>query len=173
MTAMRRISGLVQFLIGFILGVGIFFGGVSLAGYLVFNRFATKPEKPVFSEEQPKTETTEAKKTADSKEEPAATDKKDSPKATATSSPAPTPKPTPSPSPTLPPNAYEAKVIWSGSVNVRAEPSKSSNPVTSVRYQDEVVVLETEGEWSKIRVGQGGPTGWLRSGNLEKIASTN
>ena len=92
MTAMRRLSGLLQFLIGFILGVSLFVGGISLAGYFLFNRFATNPEKPVFPEEKPKTEEPVAKD-AD-KKETKETDKADAEKPKAEASPKPTPTPT-------------------------------------------------------------------------------
>ena len=170
MTAMRRVSGLIQFLVGFLLGVALFVGGLSLAGYLVFNRFAAKPEKPVFPEEQPKTEE-KAEASTETETEPEAQPSPDEePRAAATPEPTPTPTPTPSPSPTMPPNAYEARVVWSGSLNVREEPSKSSQPVTSIRYRDKVIVLENQGEWSKIQIGLEGPVGYVRSGNLEKIS---
>ena len=171
MTAMRRLSGLLQFLIGFILGVSLFVGGISLAGYFLFNRFATNPEKPVFPEEKPKTEEPVAKD-AD-KKETKETDKADAekPKAEASPKPTPTPTPTPSPEETLPPGAYNAQVVWGGGLIVRTEPNKQSGTVTSVGYRDKVIVLKNEGEWSQIKVGDSA-VGWVRSGNLEKLADS-
>jgi len=175
MTAMRRFSGLLQFLIGFILGVALFVGGISLAGYLMFNRFAANPEKPVFPEEQPKpVEPVAQGGDQDKKEETKETNKSEAkaeaekPKAEA--SPTPTPTPTPTPQATLPPGAYNAQVIWGGGLIVRSEPNKQSGTVTSVGYRDKVIVLKNEGEWSQIRVGES-TVGWVRSGNLEKSAA--
>lgn len=180
MTAMRRLSGLLQFLIGFVLGVVLFVGGVSLAGYFLFNRFATNPDKPVFPEEQPKTD--QPAKDQDTKKDVTAdksapkTDNGDKPAeekpntaASPTPSPSPSPSPTPSPEETLPPGAYQAEVIWGGGLVVRTEPNKNSGTVTSIGYRDKVVVLKTEGEWSQVKVGDDA-VGWVRSGNLQKQA---
>jgi hypothetical protein len=170
MTAMRRLSGLLQFLIGFILGVALFVGGISLAGYLMFNRFATNPEKPVFPEEKPKTDEPVAKDTDKTAQKATPeTEKSDAEKPKAEASPTPTP--TPSPEETLPPGAYNAKVVWGGGLIVRSEPNKTSETVTSVGYEDKVIVLKTEGEWSQVKV-DGGAVGWVRSGNLEKLAES-
>lgn len=152
MTNMKGLSGLLQFFVGFILGVTLFVGGISLAGYLIFNRFAANPEKPLFPEEQSQPQD-------------------DQPSPTGTASPQASPQPTPSPSPTeeLPPGAYKAKVIWNGGLNVRTEPDRESDSLATVNYNDEVVVLTTQGEWSKLRVGD--TEGWVRSGNLEKLTN--
>lgn len=169
---MRRLSGLLQFFIGFILGVALFVGGISLAGYFIFNRFATNPEKPVFPEEKPKAAEPVAKEAKDkeaAKETPKSDAKAeaDKPKAEAT----PTPTPTPTPKPTLPPGAYNAEVVWGGGLIVRSEPNKQSGTVTSIGYKDKVIVLKNEGEWSQIQVGDSA-VGWVRSGNLEKLAES-
>ncbi|AIE73679.1 MULTISPECIES: SH3 domain-containing protein [unclassified Synechocystis] len=146
---MKGLSGLLQFFIGFILGVTLFVGGISLAGYLVFNRFAANPEKPLFPEEQSQPQ--------DGQSVPEQSE-----------SPQPPPKPSPSPTDELPPGAYKAKVIWNGGLNVRTDPDRESESLTTISYNDEVVVLATQGEWSKLRV-PGGTEGWVRSGNLEKL----
>ncbi|QHV01523.1 SH3 domain-containing protein [Synechocystis sp. CACIAM 05] len=151
LTSMKGLSGLLQFFIGFILGVTLFVGGISLAGYLVFNRFAANPEKPLFPEEQSQPQD-------------------DQPSPTGTESPQASPSPSPSPSPTeeLPSGAYKAKVIWNGGLNVRTGPDRESDSLATINYNDEVVVLATQGEWSKLRLS-GGTEGWVRSGNLEKL----
>ncbi|MCT0255036.1 SH3 domain-containing protein [Synechocystis sp. CS-94] len=149
LTSMKGLSGLLQFFIGFILGVTLFVGGISLAGYLVFNRFAANPEKPLFPEEQSQPQ--------DGQSVPEQSE-----------SPQPPPKPSPSPTDELPPGAYKAKVIWNGGLNVRTDPDRESESLTTISYNDEVVVLATQGEWSKLRV-PGGTEGWVRSGNLEKL----
>lgn len=152
MTNMKGLSGLLQFFIGFILGAALFVGGISLAGYFVFNRFAAKPEKPLFPEEQPKTEVVTKEENKPTEEE----------KKTETSPP---------PEETLPAGAYKAKVVWSGGLNLRMEPDQASEPLVVLGYNDEVVVLSTQGEWSKLRVNEG-TEGWVRSGNLEKLPAS-
>lgn len=153
-TNMKGLSGLLQFFIGFILGVVLFVGGISLAGYLMFNRFAANPEKPLFPEEQPKTENVPKQEEQPSEEEKKTEEAK--------------PETTPPPEETLPAGAHKAKVVWSGGLNLRTEPDQTSSPLLVLSYNDEVVVLSTQGEWSKLRVGDG-TEGWVRSGNLEKL----
>jgi hypothetical protein len=165
---MRRLSGLLQFVIGFVLGVALFVGGISLAGYFIFNRFATNPEKPVFPEEKPKAAEPVAK---DTKDKPADAPKSDTKAEAEKPKVEATPTPTPTPKPTLPPGAYNAQVVWGGGLIVRSEPNKQSGTVTSIGYRDKVVVLKNEGEWSQIRVGDSA-VGWVRSGNLEKSAES-
>ena len=161
MTNMKGLSGLLQFFIGFILGVALFVGGISLAGYLIFNRFAANPDKPLFPEEQPKTEQVPKE---DNPPKPTEGEKKPE-------EVKPTPSPSPSPEETLPAGAYKAKVVWSGGLNVRTEPDRASDSLATLSYNDEVVVLSTQGEWSKLRVGNG-TEGWVRSGNLEKLPAS-
>jgi hypothetical protein len=48
---MKRFSGLLQFILGFFLGITILVGLTSALGYLMFSRLAATPSKPVFSEE--------------------------------------------------------------------------------------------------------------------------
>ncbi|MEY2984459.1 MAG: hypothetical protein RLZZ568_1076 [Cyanobacteriota bacterium] len=160
---MKRLSGLLQFVIGFVLGVGLFVGGISLAGYFIFNRFAVNPDKPVFPEEQPQPVEPVAQET-DPEEDASPSEAN----ADATS---PTAEATPTPQAELPPGAYNARVSWNGSLIVRSEPSKQSDTVTSIRYQDPVIVLKNEGEWSQIKVGDS-DIGWVRSGNLEKLTNS-
>jgi uncharacterized protein YgiM (DUF1202 family) len=156
MTNMKGLSGLLQFFIGFILGVALFVGGISVAGYVMFNRFAASPEKPLFPEEQPKPEVPKTDN------QPSGGEKKPEEKKPETSPPAEAP---------LPAGAYKAKVVWSGGLNVRTEADRASDSIATLNYNDEVVVLSTEGEWSKLRVGEG-TEGWVRSGNLEKLPAS-
>ena len=153
---MKKISGFLQFLIGFILGITLFAGGAALVGYVIFTRFTSPPQKPVFSEEKPKPS-------------PSLTPVTASPSPSPVDSPASSPSPAPSPEESLPPGAYKAKVIWSEGLSLRSEPSRSSERAGGVAYNDEVVVLEksADGEWVKIRAG--GQEGWVRQANLEKV----
>ena len=61
---MKRFSGLLQFILGFFLGITILVGLTSALGYLMFSRLAATPNKPVFSEEnksKPKATTSDKK----------------------------------------------------------------------------------------------------------------
>ncbi|MEG3438433.1 SH3 domain-containing protein [Pannus brasiliensis CCIBt3594] len=58
---MKRLSGLLQFLVGFVLGVSILVGGAAAVAYMFFSRLNSEPPKPVFTEEKKTEEKTEAK----------------------------------------------------------------------------------------------------------------
>ena len=174
---MKRISGLLQFILGFFLGIAILVGLTSALGYLMFSRLAATPNKPVFPEEnksKPKVTTPDKKAPDKSASKPEASP---SPKAT-TESPKPSPSPevSPSPSPSpkaeedLPKGAYKAKVTWSGGLSLRSNPSKDSERVSGVDYDQDLIVLETsaDGAWAKVRSANGGQKGWVKVGNFKK-----
>jgi hypothetical protein len=172
---MKRFSGLLQFILGFFLGITILVGLTSALGYLMFSRLAATPSKPVFPEEnksKPKATTPDKKAPDKSATKPEASP---STKAT-TESPKPSPKPSPSPSPSpkaeeeLPKGAYKAKVTWSGGLSLRSNPSKDSERVSGVDYDQDLIVLETsaDGVWAKVRSANGGQEGWVKVGNFKK-----
>jgi len=168
---MKRFSGLLQFILGFFLGITILIGLTSALGYLMFSRLAATPNKPVFSEEnksKPKATTADKKASEKSATKPEASP---SPKAT-TASPSPEVSPSPSPEAKedLPQGAYKAKVTWSGGLSLRSNPSKDSERVSGVDYDDELIVLETsaDGVWAKVRSANGGQEGWVKVGNFKK-----
>ncbi|MFM7438887.1 MAG: SH3 domain-containing protein [Snowella sp.] len=170
---MKRFSGLLQFILGFFLGITILVGLTSALGYLMFSRLAATPNKPVFSEENKSKikATTPDKKASD--KSAAKPEVSPSPKA-ATESPSPEVSPSPSPSPEakedLPPGAYKAKVTWSGGLSLRSNPSKDSERVSGVDYDQELIILETsaDGVWAKVRSVDGGQEGWVKVGNFKK-----
>ncbi len=178
---MKRFSGLLQFILGFFLGIFALLGATSLIGYLMFSRLAANPPKPTFPEENkpavkatPKVDKTAEK--PESQTKPEATSSPES-KAEAKPSPTPTatPSPTPSPSPQakeeeLPKGAYKAKVIWSGGLSLRSNPNTDSERVGGVGYDANLIVLETsaDGTWAKVRSPESGQEGWVKAGNLKK-----
>jgi hypothetical protein len=168
---MKRFSGLLQFILGFFLGIIILVGLTSALGYLMFSRLAATPNKPVFSEEnksKPKATTPDKKASEKSATKPEVSP---SPKAT-TASPSLEVSPSPSPEAKedLPQGAYRAKVTWSGGLSLRSNPSKDSERVSGVDYDDELIVLETsaDGVWAKVRSENGGQEGWVKVGNFKK-----
>jgi hypothetical protein len=168
---MKRFSGLLQFILGFFLGITILVGLTSALGYLMFSRLAATPSKPVFPEEnksKPKATTPDKKASEKSATKPEASP---SPKVT-TASPSPEVSPSPSPEAKedLPQGAYKAKVTWSGGLSLRSNPSKDSERVSGVDYDDELIVLETsaDGAWARVRSPNGGQEGWVKVGNFKK-----
>ncbi len=71
---MKRLSGLLQFMLGFVMGVAILVGGATAVAYMLLSGMNSNPPKPVFTEEK-KEETKEekaAKPQAEVKESPTA-----------------------------------------------------------------------------------------------------
>jgi len=59
---MKRLSGLLQFMLGFVMGVAILVGGATAVAYMLLSGMNSNPPKPVFTEE--KKEETKEEKTA-------------------------------------------------------------------------------------------------------------
>lgn len=166
---MKRFSGLLQFILGFFLGITILVGLTSAFGYLVFSRLAATPAKPTFPEEnksKPKVTTPDKKAPTKSATKPEVSP---SPKTT-TESPKPSPSPSPKAEEDLPKGAYKAKVTWSGGLSLRSNPSKDSERVSGVDYDQDLIVLEitADGAWAKVRSANGGQEGWVKVGNFKK-----
>ena len=146
---MNRSSRILQLILGFLLGVAMVVGALGAFGYFLWTRFTIMPSKPIFAEE------------IKSKKPPRKVVKKPKP------SPSPSLSPSPSPTPEeLPKGAYKSRVIWSEGLSLRSGPSRGNERVGGVGYNEEVIVLEEDGEWVKIRSGQGGAEGWVKSANL-------
>jgi hypothetical protein len=104
---MKQIIGLIQFILGFVIGVLILAGGTAGAGYYFLSRIGATPPKPTFNEETATIpETSETENTQTEEETPAPT-----PTPTATPTPTPTATPTPThPTPQhLPPHLPPTK----------------------------------------------------------------
>jgi hypothetical protein len=158
-----KIFNLLQFIIGFILGVTLLALGAAGASYLVVAKMTSNPPKPVFAEE-------EEKKT---QAVPVKLSQPPTPK-----QPKEEKKPTPQPSTEekeekekLPAGAYKARVTWSDGLSLRAEPSKSASRVGGVEYNRELIVLESsrDGQWQKIKISTTGQEAWVKAGNVAKI----
>lgn len=144
------ISGFFQFVLGFILGVGILSGSAAGVAYMLFSRMTVTPDRPVFPEEekvvakatdQPAIEATEAEKTVF-----------DRTKAVES-------------------NYYRARIIWPQGLVLRAGPGGQSGRIGGLAFNSEVIVLEysQDNEWQKVRIPQTNQIGWIKSGNIEKI----
>lgn len=163
---MKQIITLIQFILGFIIGVLILAGGTAGAGYYFLSRMASAPPKPTFNEEKAPSSETETKENKE-------TTPKATPKATAT----PTPKPTPTPTTTpekekeeekLPQGAYKARVSWNSGLVIRSSPTMDGSRAGGVYYNDQIVILEEKDGWQKIRTSSG-VEGWVKSGNTAKV----
>jgi len=159
---MKRLSGLLQFMLGFVMGVAILVGGATAVAYMLLSGMNSNPPKPVFTEEK-KEETKEekaAKPQAEVKESP-------------TAAPAPKASPKPSPEETkreTKSEGYQARVTWQSGLSLRSEPTSESTRLGGLDYNTKVSVVGTssDGQWQRIRLSDG-REGWIKAGNISRV----
>ncbi|WP_375328758.1 SH3 domain-containing protein [Microcystis sp. BLCC-F210] len=159
---MKRLSGLLQFMVGFVLGVAILVGGATAVAYMLLSGMNSNPPKPVFTEEK-KEETKEekaAKPQAEVKESPTA---------------APAPKVAPKPSPEArkketTSEGYQARVTWQSGLSLRSQPTTESTRLGGLDYNTKVSVVGTssDGQWHRVRLSDG-REGWIKAGNISRV----
>ena len=159
---MKRLSGLLQFMVGFVMGVAILVGGATAVAYMLLSGMNSNPPKPVFTEEK-KEETKEekaAKPQAEVKESP-------------TAAPAPKASPKPSPEETkreTKSEGYQARVTWQSGLSLRSEPTSESTRLGGLDYNTKVSVVGTssDGQWHRVRLSDG-REGWIKAGNISRV----
>jgi len=159
---MKRLSGLLQFMLGFVMGVAILVGGATAVAYMLLSGMNSNPPKPVFTEEK-KEETKEekaAKPQAEVKESP-------------TAAPAPKASPKPSPEETkreTKSEGYQARVTWQSGLSLRSEPTSESTRLGGLDYNTKVSVVGTssDGQWHRVRLSDG-REGWIKAGNISRV----
>lgn len=159
---MKRLSGLLQFMLGFVMGVAILVGGATAVAYMLLSGMNSNPPKPVFTEE--KKEETKEEKAAKPQAEV-----KESAKA------APAPKASPKPSPEArkreaTSEGYQARVTWQSGLSLRSEPTSESTRLGGLDYNTKVSVVGTssDGQWQRIRLSDG-REGWIKAGNISRV----
>ena len=137
-----NLYGFFKFLVGFILAI-LLLAGASAAAVLYFAAKLTRmPEKPIFQNEKPVVQKVNT-----------------SPQPTNTTN-------------ELDPGTYRAIVIEPIGLILRDIPSRNSNRIGGISYQEEVIVLEetSDRRWQKVRVDDGSDRiGWVSGGNTEPL----
>lgn len=154
-------SGIVKFLIGFVIAIGLL-GGASVAGALYFvTKLTAPPEKPLFANERNANKIKPV--VAKSQPQVAST-----PTATQVSTNTPTTQPSEK---SLEPGAYKGQVIWSTGLSIRNNPAADAERIGSVLYNQIVVVLSESDDkrWVKIRSEDGSNEGWVKAGNIKRV----
>jgi Bacterial SH3 domain len=152
-------SGVLKFFLGLILAFAILAGGGFLAAQYMISRMATLPPRPTFPNDSP----AKGKSgTAKPKAKLANADQ-DLPEAAA--SPAASPKP-------LPAGAYQGVVTQPIGLVLRDSPGRDARSIGGLANNEKVIVLETsaDGAWQRIRTDLSDQEGWVRGGNIDKVA---
>ncbi len=146
-----NLYGFFKFLVGFILAI-LLLAGASAAAVLYFAAKLTRmPEKPIYQNEKPVVQ-----KVSTSPEPTVATSNTKSANEANE----------------LDPGTYRAIVIEPIGLILRDTPSRNSNRIGGISYQEEVIVLEESSDkrWQKVRVDDGSDRiGWVSGGNTERL----
>jgi Bacterial SH3 domain len=139
------LAGLFKFFTGFVLAIALlFFAGVTATRY-VMTRLTTPPPRPTFPNDSPT-----------AAQPPPANASQTSPAAAA---------------PPLEPGAYEARVTEPIGLVLREGPSRETERLGGLDYNEEVIVLETSSdkEWIHVRLKDSDIEGWVKAGNTEPV----
>lgn len=142
-----KLSSVVKFLLGTILGISILLGASVAVGYYLLTRLTQTPPKPIFANDVRATNL------------PAKVTK------TPTTSSSAAGNPTASK-----PSGYRALVVFPDGLLLRDSPSVDANQIGGVAYNQEVVVLEESSDqlWQRVRVETEGIEGWVKAGYTER-----
>jgi hypothetical protein len=151
----------IQVIIGITIGLATLGGIVGGAGYYFFvTQMSSRPPKPVFAEER-------------AGYKPSAVAKAKTPTAkTATPTKSPVVK-DPNVIEKLPPEAYDAKVIWKDGLSLKKEPNSGAEKLGGVAFNAKVAIIKTsdDKQWVLIRSETDNLQGWVKAGNIDKAAA--
>jgi hypothetical protein len=158
----------VQLLAGILTGLVGLVAILGGAGYYLFvTQMSTQPPKPVFAEERGGAKQIAAKSKAKAKA-----------KASVASKPSPSPVAkdplNPDAPEKLPPEAYDAKVVWKDGLSLKKEPVPGAEKVGGVEFNAKVAIVKTsdDKQWVLIQSETTNLQGWVRAGNIDKAAAT-
>jgi hypothetical protein len=154
----------LQLIIGISIGLAGLIGVVGGAGYYFFmTQMGTRPPKPVFAEERDG-----GKSLAASKPKP-----KTSKAAKLVQSPAAADPQNPNAAEQLPPEAYDAKVLWKDGLSLKKEPNSGAEKLGGVAFNAKVAIIETsdDKQWVLIQSQTDNLKGWVKAGNIDKAAA--
>jgi outer membrane biosynthesis protein TonB len=173
---MKSFSVLLQFILGFFVGILLLVSGTTALAYVVFYRLNTSPPKPIFVEETPKKSEKTSKIKSKTQQKTKKSEEKSQEKIAA-QQPQASPgieeekKEKEEKKEDLPSGAYKASVIWPSGLSLRAEPDQDAQRIGGIDYEAELIILKTslDGDWQNVRLSQNGQEGWVKAGNVQKI----
>ncbi|MBE9170437.1 SH3 domain-containing protein [Pleurocapsales cyanobacterium LEGE 06147] len=169
---MSRLFTVLQFVLGFILGIALLSGVAVGAAYFYLTSISEYPPKPTFSEEEssPTAETEQEQASSSGGTETEETTTAETSQETEEATEA-EPESEPEPPEELPPEAYRARVTWSEGLSLRAEPSTNAERIGGIAFNAEIIILEEseDKQWQRVRVGESDREGWVKAGNVERV----
>lgn len=170
-----KLASVLQFLLGFAIGIALLVGTGAATAYYFFTRLSALPPKPEFPP-QPET-VVPVGETAATATVATATE-------AAVVAPSPASEPEPAPPEEEPvaaqpetiqerfgEDAYRARVTWPQGLSLRASPTLQASRVGGIYYNDEVVAigLSTDGRWQKVYIPASGQQAWVKAGNVARF----
>jgi Bacterial SH3 domain len=152
----------LQLIIGISIGLAGLIGVVGGAGYYLYITQMTRTPKPVFAEERDG-----GKSLAASKSKPKVTKA-----AKLVQSPAASDSQNPNAPEQLPPEAYDAKVLWKDGLSLKKEPNSGAEKLGGVAFNAKVAIIETsdDKQWVLVQSQTDNLKGWVKAGNIDKAA---
>jgi Bacterial SH3 domain len=153
----------LQLLIGILTGLVGLAGILGGAGYYFFiTQMSTRPPKPIFAEERDGGKSLAAKPKA-----------KTSVAAKPAQSPVPKDPQNPNAPEKLPPEAYDAKVLWKDGLSLKKEPNSGAEKLGGVAFNAKVAIVKTsdDKQWVLIQSETDNLQGWVKAGNIDKAAA--
>ncbi len=157
-----RLSGCFRVLLGIFIAIALIGSGMYATARFYQDKYGVTPSKPIYPEEDGvafKPLQTRAPKAAEEEKQKAATTKPSGTSSLPTAQPAP--------------KGDLAIVTWPEGLLVRSSASIDGEQVGGIEFKREVYILESSGDqaWDKIKVANGDLEGWVKGGNLEKVAN--
>jgi len=152
----------LQLLIGILTGLLGLVGILGAGGYYFFvTQTSNRPPIPGFAEER------------DGGKSLAAKSKPKPPAAKPTQSSAQPQNPNP-PQP-LPPEVFDAKVVWKGGLSLKKDPNSGAEKLGSVAFNAKVAIIKTsdDKQWLLIRSPMDNVQGWVKAGNIDRAATAD
>ena len=165
----RHLSVTIQFIFGFILGIGLIAGVSGAIIFTYYQKMSVLPKKPVFSQ------ATSSESVSDLADdsldiEPLSEDREA--EAEADSIESEIEEEAPPAEPELPPNAYRAVVTWPQGLSLRSEPSINAGRIGGIGADATIIILEdsADGKWQRVRLPWSQQEGWVKGGNTERTS---
>ncbi len=154
--------GLSKFVLGLILAMLIMsLAGLSMARYFM-TRMVEQPERPTYENDLPEDQRPAAKAPSSSDAEKESAEAEPAAQAEPETEPETTPK-----SEEDTDNADGYKAYATTNLNVRSGPGTTYDSIGGVGIEENVTVLEEDGEWLKVQLSNG-TEGWVSSSYVTK-----
>ena len=164
----QHLSTTIQFILGFVLGIGLIAGVSGAAIYAYYQKMSISPKKPVFS--QARSSESVADLADDSTDiEPLESSAMEAEPEVIESDTVEEEVPA---EPELPPNAYRAVVTWPQGLSLRSEPSINAGRTGGIGADASIIILEesADGKWQRVRLPWSGQEGWVKGGNTQRTS---